>query len=585
MTLPTVCRSVLVLVAALTGWTCATPHGPSSVVLTHEHNPAATIKGPQPFPKLSPREQALWFARCRVGGEPFAVNHSFYGYYHRFLEQHPDWFAQGYPGKPPQLCFTNPALIRQVVQDARDYFDGKGLHGGAVAAGDYFAVVPMDGIQWCQCPRCRAELLAEPTQGQGQLACNIASDYVFGFVNKVARELRQTHPDKFIACLAYTNYSYPPQQVKLEPNVAVTLCLLDRLVFDRKLQENNRHILRAWAAESPARRKFLWLYLCYPAIVATRGEFRCFPGFYAHSLVNDLRQYHRYRIRGISFEPSYLADYYQSPLLDQLEAHLIWQLAEDPSRNGQQLIREFFTRYYGAAAEPMRHLDAAIEETYSNPTNYPAGLAVSEELAWGYLGTEDRMAGFARLMATARAAATTETERQRVALFEKGIWQYMQAGRAAFLEHARLRIPTMQQTRVPLLLPPVPGDARKVNWAAAAVLDHWRGLKGDATTRQVEARLAHDGEFLYVRLEERLDPKKLVRIADEVWDEDEWEMFFARQRARPYRQNGINAAGTHITLIQAEKSAPWDSGARVESATAAADRWQVLLALPLATLL
>ncbi len=37
-----------------------------------------------------------------------------------FEGRHADWFAQGYEGTPPQMCYTNPGLIQQVAQDARD---------------------------------------------------------------------------------------------------------------------------------------------------------------------------------------------------------------------------------------------------------------------------------------------------------------------------------------------------------------------------------------------------------------------------------------------------------------------------------
>jgi len=41
------------------------------------------------------------------------------------------------------------------------------------------------------------------------------------------------------------------------------------------------------------------------------------------------------------------------------------------------------------------------------------------------------------LMEQARAAAKTDIEKQRVALFDKGVWQYMQAGRKAYLERTK----------------------------------------------------------------------------------------------------------------------------------------------------
>lgn len=103
-----------------------------------------TVAGPEPIAALSWREQMLWMHRHRMGGEPYALDHSLSGYYDRFPVSHPEYFAQGgAEDRPGQLCYSNPGLISQVAQDARDYFDGKGLQSGAVGMGDYFAVVPI----------------------------------------------------------------------------------------------------------------------------------------------------------------------------------------------------------------------------------------------------------------------------------------------------------------------------------------------------------------------------------------------------------------------------------------------------------
>jgi len=122
--------------------------------------------------------------------------------------------------------------------------------------------------------------------------------------------------------------------------------------------------------------------------------------------------------------------------MDQLEFYLTFKLADDPGLDGDQLIEEFFTRYYGSAAAPMKALYCAIEDTYSNPASYPESIRTTPahqhqtaQLAWVSLGTPERMAHFAKLMDQARAAAETPAEKARVALFEKGIWNDMIEGR------------------------------------------------------------------------------------------------------------------------------------------------------------
>jgi hypothetical protein len=398
-----------------------------------------TVEGSEPPAILPQREQALFYHRHRLGGEQYQGNHSFYGYYERFLSTHPDWFAKGYSGRPPQMCYTNPGFIKQVIQDARDYFDGKPAQPGAIAQGDFFALVPMDGAAWCQCADCKAMLdrSAKRAKKEEQFSNDSASEYIFSFINAVAKEIGKSHPKKWLAALAYSDYAYPPATCKLEPNVSVQMCLHARNVHDRDLQENDARMLAAWVADSKQRPKYLWLYYCFPSLAATRPaisgdeqQWRCFPGFFAHSIPSQIKTYLDAGVQGIFYEPSYLADgKAQSPLLDQVEFYVTWKLADDPQRDGNKLIDEFFVRYYGAAAGPMRTIYDLIEKTYAQP----GPSHQTEQYAWTKLGTEPIMLQLGHLMDGAKKAAQTDVEKQRVALFDKGVWQYMLAGRKAYL--------------------------------------------------------------------------------------------------------------------------------------------------------
>ena len=305
------------------------------------------------------------------------------------------------------MCYTNPGLIRQVVQDARDYFDGKGAKPGAIAAGDFFAVVPMDNDTYCKCPTCAALIgrgrLA--TRGKGMFANDRASNYAFSFVNTVAEAIEKSHPHKHIATLAYSSYSYPPTALKLEPNVCITLCLQSRNIFSRSTQQNDQAVLDAWVAESKSRPKLLWLYYCYPSVIAANNNFRCFPGFFAHTIVNQMQMYRTAGILGVSYEPSYIGYNQYSPLLDQLEFYVTWKLADDPTLDGNALIDEFFDRYYGSAAAPMRIVYELIEQAYaSNYVNcFGEYLLALEDVAWTNLGTKAGMAQLGWLMEQARS--------------------------------------------------------------------------------------------------------------------------------------------------------------------------------------
>ena len=209
-------------------------------------------------------QKYLYYRRLRFGGERWAANHSFSSYQDRFLRKNPDrpelwersqpdFFAVGWEneGHWRQLCLTNPSLVQQVAQDARDFFDGKGLKGMQPASGDYFAVIPADSDHWCKCDRCQAALAPGKARHLPHtFGTGTASDYVFGFVNAVAKELRKTHPDKYIATLAYHVYSYPPT-FKLEPNVAVAPCVQLCYGYQKGTFANDAAFYSQWVADKP----------------------------------------------------------------------------------------------------------------------------------------------------------------------------------------------------------------------------------------------------------------------------------------------------------------------------------------------
>jgi len=547
---------------------------------------------PGPPDTVPARDVAVWKLRMRIGGQPFWVCHSFQGYYDLYLKDHPDWFAQGYPGQPPQLCYTNPELIAQVVEDARNYFNGKGAPPGAAAMGDVYGLVPMDNNSWCKCPQCQAEL-NQSQMSNLQFNNGKASDYLFGFVNKVAREVRKTHPDKWIGALAYSDYAYYPERFKVEPNVVIQTCLHTRNWWCPSMEVNDRKVLDDWRRQDPQRPLYLWLYYNFPALNALYGEWHYYPGYFAHTVVEQMKWYRSRGIRGIFMEHS--SEFRQSYLMDQLEFYVTLKLACDPSLDGNKLIDEFFSRYYGAAAKPMQALYNQIEETFSNPRNYPVDIQKSpghqhqtEELAWGSLGTEERMSQGQKLMDQAKAATATPEEKQRVALFEQGQWQYLLEGRKAYAAHAANRAQAPPQVQAPRVtgnaVPAVGSDASQwIDWSQAKDLGGWGTLNGDPTPRKLSTRLAHDGAFLYVQLTEELDPAKLV-ATPMIYDGDDWEVFIALQRNAGRRQVCVSPTGQVVSVPHGEAEGTWDGGAVVASDTKDG-RWTVRLALPLDRLL
>ena len=131
---------------------------------------------------------------------------------------HPDWFAL-YGGKRDtqtgkrlnHLCYSNPELFQATVKWARALFDVYDFRSVSIMPPDAY-------ISICQCPLCEGKDVPE-MGSRGKL-----SNHVWEFVNRVAREVGKTHPDKLIVCCAYGANTLPPTNIsKLEPNVQVVI--------------------------------------------------------------------------------------------------------------------------------------------------------------------------------------------------------------------------------------------------------------------------------------------------------------------------------------------------------------------------
>jgi hypothetical protein len=381
----------------------------------------------------------LYIRRMRVGGESWYVNHTFHhlNYLKRFKErdpEHPELFEGERPeffppdkSKSHQLCYTSEALVQQLAQDARDYFDGRlgEKAWGMPEKSAYFPVVPLDCGNFCNCPRC-SELLSK---GKGRRYApfndGTASDYVFDFVNRVAREVRKTHPEKFIGALAYENYFWKPADpdFKLEPNVSVVPCLQVRNFWHKKTWENDIKWYKEWVKISKAP-VFLWNYYCHPEEGAIIRKQKPWPHFFAHTIDKLAKMYAEDGIRGV-----FLCGHGE-----QLDFYVTMKLYDDPSQNVDELLDDFFDKYFGAASEPMKNFYLLIEETANNPDNYPqnGNHHQNEQIRWEMLATQERMEKLGQYIEAAKSLAETDLEKKRVGCWEKAIWQSIKEGREAY---------------------------------------------------------------------------------------------------------------------------------------------------------
>lgn len=175
----------------------------------------------------------------------------------------------------------------------------------------------------------------------------------------MAKEVKKTHPDKKIAALAYHVYAYLPKNITLEDNISVAPCLHPRNYWAPKMKENETDFYKEWITESKksGRPIYLWNYLCFPTERGLIQNFNVFPGFNIHEVSEQIKMYVQDGVQGI----------FLCGIGEQLDFYTTMKLYDDATADADKIINEFFTSYFGNAAQPMQNFYRKIESIYSKP--------------------------------------------------------------------------------------------------------------------------------------------------------------------------------------------------------------------------
>ena len=364
-------------------------------------------------------------------------------------------------------------------------------------------------------------------------------------------------------------------------------------------------ILKDWTENEGGRRLLqVWTYMLTPGhdakIIFKYNDF--FPAFYASKVGPMFKEF---ITRGISgwFGQS-MEDYGYPICHNQLEAYVAARVCDNPELDTDKLVEEFFPRYYGGAAKPMREFYRIVEEAVWNKSNYPPewfkddnnigpfGRMDSaatcgfypEAVCWGRLGTKDRMDKLAKCMDEAKRLVKTEPEKQRLNWFDQGVWQPMLRGRAKYEAKEKLfNIPAPEIT-IPRQ-DKCDGNYLKVKWDQAASTGSWKTTNAFPDDPRRDLLLAHDGEFLYLKYFEPCDAAKLLSDKNNFWTGDTLEMFFAPEKVRPYHHLAVNPAGQTEALAYLNENGvdfngKWTVRSKISS-NCDEQGWTIYVVLPL----
>jgi len=254
---------------------------------------------------------------------------------------HPEYFAI-YGGKRDtefrgtgHACFSSEGLVQETARFARAVFD--------IYDEPAVSLWPQDGFRQCQCEKC---------WGMSP------SDSVWGFVDRVAREVYKTHPDKKITCGAYGSYRTPPKSIeKFSPNVVVFIAAhrpgLDRLETWRTQWE----LIEGWLKKTGPGRLIRNSNNYYDLVVHPRSfarELRAVKGL----SLGDWNE-----VRRGTVKPGTVA--WRTPGIDHLNQYVNARFLWDADRDLDALLDEYYALFYGPARDEMKAAFEYAEANYS----------------------------------------------------------------------------------------------------------------------------------------------------------------------------------------------------------------------------
>ena len=250
--------------------------------------------------------------------------------------QHPEYFGMDDSGKRDiparnkiNPCTSNPQVVQLIQQKAIELLKKNPW-------AQYFSIEPIDGGGWCLCQNCR-KLDAAPEN---------YTDRVITLANQITQAIEKAFPgqNKAARFFAYQGYVNLPVRTKAKGNLQVEVTRgAPELVagWAKYVQNLQRWDYNGWFS-------FKWGPMplsVMPQKIAQAKKYHYSGGYFDEGVASVLSL-------GQPF-------YY-------IEAKLMW----NPDYDLKLLLDDFFSKYYGPAAKPMRRCFDLIEkETLKNKSS------------------------------------------------------------------------------------------------------------------------------------------------------------------------------------------------------------------------
>jgi hypothetical protein len=287
------------------------------------------------------QELSHWVDHQRLGNS-ISIYRTEFGktWVHKFGKDHPDWFALQpdgkrllkllRPHKRPQMCFSNPGLIDEVVRRTVEYIDAHPLQDG-------YGIYPSDSIEGyeCVCDLCKAN---GPT----------LSDQRSNYFQAVAEKLAKLRPGKYGTALAYYNYVDPPtSDIQLGDNVLLDFC--NAGYFED--EERRKSIVR-WEGWAKHAQKMVWRPNNFHNVIGAGV-----PRSYVTKMGRDFSHFYQNKMVGIDFDRIH-PHWACAGLNYYVAAKLAW----NPLKPVEDIVNDYCEKGFGTAAPAVKKYFTALEK-------------------------------------------------------------------------------------------------------------------------------------------------------------------------------------------------------------------------------
>ena len=314
--------------------------------------------------QLASKDEILWYARLGLNaGEDF-LGHGDFSHGIRHLHSHTshkqlqtEKFAilngkRAVEANREKPCLSSKVLFEENVEWARKVFE---IYDEPV-----ISVMPPDGFTRCECKQCfQQQDLERGVSGK-------LSNYVWNYVNSIARELLRSHPTKKVLCFAYSSYLLPPDNIKtLSPNIQVGICRWRSKLKDVESTSEYQALYGKWLKLNGNRPLIMWDYYLHSR---PNGVFNGIPVLFTRPIYEDLSYLQKISTgefievyRKFQDDDSIAQELAFNHLNIYITSRLYWdRLPLDT------LLRDYYHKFWNPVAREIRELFVFCENNWSS---------------------------------------------------------------------------------------------------------------------------------------------------------------------------------------------------------------------------